>query len=93
MIAASAEMTQYILTFICLPAATLAAWCVFVVVCFHMMSHDLHDAIGLGSTNDIKFVVDSNARTQAFGLNEPDAEVGLVKQLEFPAMGQLAQPL
>jgi hypothetical protein len=71
MFAANAEMTQFIFIFVCLPAATLAAWCVFVVACFHMMSHDLHDAIGLGSTNDMKFVVDPNARTQAFGFNEP----------------------
>jgi hypothetical protein len=66
MIAANAEMTQFIFIFICLPAATLAAWCVFVITCFQLMSRDLHDAVGLGSTNDIKFVAGPDARIQAF---------------------------
>jgi hypothetical protein len=93
MIAANMETTKFIVTFICLPAATLAAWCVFVVACFQLMSRDLHEAIGVGSTNDMEFRVVPGAPAEAFGLDEPGAEGGLVKQPVFLAKGQLAHPL
>jgi hypothetical protein len=93
MITANTEMTEFIFTFICLPTATLAAWCIFVVACFELMSRDLHGAIGPGSTNEIEFVAVPGAPAQTSSLDGPGTEVGLVKQLEFPSMAPLARPL